>query len=266
MIPQSIAEAVLAAERLEAFPRAAARILKVVENPNSSILDLERAVADDPSVSARLVKTANSPYFGMSRTIGNLRDALMMLGFRATHRLAITMATVGRAPGPFGPTLWMDALATGAACRAVCRAIGGRVDEDEAQLAGLLHDIGILVLLRVDPAGENRLLKEQWASGDLLAAERARYGFDHAELGAACLERWQFPVTLARAVATHHVAPDAMAKAKVEPFQVVVALGAVLARPTNRAGAREYSGLIDLGPAGLEQAVADAALLRDAPL
>jgi putative nucleotidyltransferase with HDIG domain len=194
------------AEELKVFPAVAAQIQAVADDPNSSLTELEQVVAMDPALSANVLRIANSPFYGLNRTVGDLRQALFVMGFWATRNmaLALTMMSPGKSDGDGRKRIWENALRVSTAARIVAEGLG-LADGQIAFVSGMLHDIGRMVMLEVGTSDYQQLL-EQHAGDDaaILEAERALFSFDHAELGGACLERWNLPAGIVLAVAYHH--------------------------------------------------------------
>ncbi|MFH1463682.1 MAG: HDOD domain-containing protein [Pseudomonadota bacterium] len=198
-----IAQARLArADDLGVFPPAAARILRVVDDPRTNLVDLEKAVSMDPVLTAQVLKVANSAYFGLARTVGSLRQALFVLGFRTVRNMSLSLAalTMGAAESPWSRRVWRRSIRC---CRAM-RVLGEHVEWDDFAdpfAVGLLHRIGTLLLLALEEKPYVELLEQHpWASQALLEAEVHRFAFDHVALGAACLERWNLPEDVCLAV------------------------------------------------------------------
>lgn len=202
--PSSVVVAVQRAEALDIFPMAATRIVRIANDPRSSLDDLERAVGTDPALAAQVLKIANSGYFAASRTIGSLRDALAMIGFSHTRDLAValSMAALGKAERPHHRLEWLHALRVGVATMRLAERVGHRAP-GEMLVVGLLHDLGKLVLLSFDEEGYVGLI-EAGPIDDLSRREIETYGFDHAELGAVCADRWGLPDAIVRAIRDHH--------------------------------------------------------------
>jgi HD-like signal output (HDOD) protein len=199
------------ADDLGVFPPAAVRILRVVDDPRTNLVDLEKAVSLDPVLTAQVLKVANSAYFGLARTVGSLRQALFVLGFRTVRSMALSLAamTMGATEGPWRRRVWRRSIRT---CHAM-RHLGTHVDWDdysEPFAVGLLHKMGMLLLLILEEKPYVDMLERQrWGSPELLEAEAHFFGFDHIHLGAACLERWNLPEEVCRAV-RHQEDPDTL--------------------------------------------------------
>jgi HD-like signal output (HDOD) protein len=200
------------ADDLGVFPPAAVRILRVVDDPRTNLVDLEKAVSLDPVLTAQVLKVANSAYFGLARTVGSLRQALFVLGFRTVRSMALSLAamTMGASEGPWRRRVWHRSIRT---CHAM-RHLGNLVDWDdyaEPFAVGLLHKIGMLLLLVLeDKTYIDMLERMRWGSAELLEQEAHFFGFDHIKLGAACLERWNLPEEVCLAV-RHQENPNALA-------------------------------------------------------
>ena len=199
-----IEKAVSTAEKLTIFPKSAIKIRTVVSQPDSSFNDLEQAVSTDPALSAQVLKIANSPYFGVSRKVGQLRQALVLIGYEATRDLALALAllSMSKRQGGAAANLWTHCLGTAVMARLLCDACEPDL-AGEAFVAGLLHDIGkpIACLVQEDDAGQEWVPRSTVSS---LEDERKRQGFDHAELGAACLEQWNLAESTCAAIRHHH--------------------------------------------------------------
>ena len=165
---------------LAAQPLAALQVLRVVEDGRASSADLARVIEADPGLSARVMRLANSPYYGLSRRVGSASRAVVLLGFSAVRALAVSAAyglLVDESNDGL-PGFWSHCVcaAVGASC--VARIAGAPMND--AFSAGLLHDVGL---------GLGAPLE------------------DHAAAGAQSLEAWRFPDDLVVAVAEHHAVP-----------------------------------------------------------
>ncbi len=180
--------------------------------------DVVRCLNSEPGLAARVLKVANSPFYRQSGTVGSVDRALQVLGFAAVRGIAAA-GCMDRLPVPsFGGAMDADryrrhSLAVACAAQEISRRLNAQIDS-EAFMAGLLHDIGVLLIGRLRPDADSIHL--DLPAGDaasLLAAETATFGAQHAELSAALVTAWGLPAALGQALATHHspalVAPDA---------------------------------------------------------
>jgi HD-like signal output (HDOD) protein len=219
------------AQSLGAFPASAQRIREIVDNPEASLVDLERAVLADPAVAAIVLRIANSAFFGLQRSVVSVKEALLILGFSATKDLALSVALVGglRPKDPLGNRVWSNAVRTAAAADLLARTVAG-VDAQAMFSAGLLHEIGLLILLKVFGRPYGALVQPRYGSPELANAERNQLGFQHPDLAGACLTRWQIPRSVTEAVRWHaRVLTDAATvPPEVRPGAALVAVARLL--------------------------------------
>jgi putative nucleotidyltransferase with HDIG domain len=205
--------------RLPAQPIAALRVLELVEDPSSSAAELARLIETDPALSARVIRLANAPYYGLARKVASASRAVVLLGFSTVRALAVSAAcSLIVEEGRLGPPgYWSHSIATAAASSVVARSL--QLQPSEAFSAGLLHDLGGALLYRQDGKGYAEV-KRQVAEGTaaLLDAEHAVFGTTHAEAGATVLDAWRFPPVFVQAVATHHH----------DPYDVQAGLGRIV--------------------------------------
>ncbi|MEM7678166.1 MAG: HDOD domain-containing protein, partial [Myxococcota bacterium] len=188
-------------------PKNALVIRRIVSDEASSFKDLEQAVSLDPALTANILKLANSPYFGVSRQINGLRQALILIGFEATRDLALALSllSVPRLRAVGAEHLWQHSAATAALSRALAQHLAPTMAE-EAFVAGLLHDVGKLIRCLIQTP--NAVFEQEPSTDESLLTERQRDGFDHAELGAACLEHWNLSDATCSAIRHHHRPTD----------------------------------------------------------
>ncbi|MEM1304009.1 MAG: HDOD domain-containing protein [Planctomycetota bacterium] len=192
-----------------ALPQVAQDILAVAQDPNAGVIDLLPAVEKDPGLAANIVKTANSSYYAPRQPIGDLQTALSMLGMDRARNLAMTVVVGDRftEPSPIGEIdrhrLWDHSVCTAAAARTLAKHTG-TADPEEAYLAGLIHDLGLLVIDQHLVEQLPRLLVRLRTGGDWVAAEHEIFSFDHAQLGAYLAWRSGFPDQIVEAVDLHH--------------------------------------------------------------
>lgn len=206
-------------DRLGVFPAAATQILDLSRRPDATLDQLEKAVELDAVLGGRVLKVANSPFYARQVRIGTLRHALQMLGFTGTRDLAIALAiaSVSREQDPEGEQLWKHGLATGWTCRVISRH-GRGLSGDAMFVAGLLHDLGLQILLALEPRITTELIRRYGPeSASYVKAEQATFGFDHTELAGECLRRWKLPLEAAELVELHHQTVEGQATHYASP-------------------------------------------------
>lgn len=202
-------------EDLPTLPSIIFELERLLHNDTVGMAEIALVIEEDPAIAASVLRVANSVvyYSSMSGRIVSLRDAIVRLGLREVQRL-VSAAAVIRAFGKLGRHLnagrfWRHGLRAAVAARVIVRsATAGYLDEDEAYMAGLLRDIGLLILDQYFPDAYDRI-ETLIASQNQAAveAERAVLGIDHGAIGGILLEQWNLPEVLVEAV-TWHNQPD----------------------------------------------------------
>ena len=195
------------------------RIVEIVNDPDSSAFDLKNAIETDPPLSARVLKRANSSFYGISHKgsgITDVHSAIVCIGFETIKEIALSQSVckLFRNDEAFcgfsRPALWEHCVATAIAGRLIFRREFG-LPGGQAHAAGLLHDLGVIVEDQCAPQAFRQVLQAfQLSPRDgLYAHERAILGFSHAELGAELASLWEFPETLRCAIGAESI-PDSI--------------------------------------------------------
>lgn len=201
-----------AVDRLPPFPAVASRVLRLMNDPDSSAADLARAISRDQSLTARVLRAGNSSFYGFSQQVTSLPQAVVVLGLRKVRDLILfDSMPLGRgADGGMTDTqraLWVHSVATALASRLLALRAGTDVDPEDAFLAGLFHDSGRLVLDHLAPEGFAEVFKHTIDGLDSVEAERTVFGLSHDELGYETLARWELPEAIRVAARDHHQDP-----------------------------------------------------------
>lgn len=185
---------------------AAVEALSKDDAPASTCIE---AIERDQALSVRILRLANSAFYGAQGQVASIGDAVQMLGLRT---VASTLAAISlrssfgavRCEGFSFDTYWRHTLCTAISARELARIAS--LDTGEAFLLGLLHDVGKLILAITSPELEAQALRLCAAEGLALhEAEQRVLGVSHAEVGATVAQQWNFPATLSAAIATHHL-------------------------------------------------------------
>ena len=207
-------DAVRNISHIATLPEVTVKIIELVEDPASSARDLHAMISTDPALTARMLKVVNSAFYGLPRQIASINRAVSLLGLNAVKNIAVaaSLAKLFRG-GDIGPEfnaheLWLHSCVTASTARIIAQ--GNRRNAvDEAFLAGLVHDVGILVELQHDRARFAEAIALASAGRDLRECEREVLGEDHETFGSALCEHWKFPSSLVW-VAGHHHDPTAV--------------------------------------------------------
>lgn len=193
---------------LPSLPTVVLELLASVDQEDINLDDLAQKISQDQAITARTLRLANSSFYGMERQVTSIQEAIAILGFQTVRRMVTTAALLDA----FESTtenrfnfnrFWQHAIATAVCARELAPHL--EVNPDHAYTAGLLHDIGRLVLATQFQTEYTATLAYQAAQDcPLLVAEQAVLGIDHAQVGEALTQHWKFPLTMTRAVADHH--------------------------------------------------------------
>ncbi len=198
---------------LPAMPAVVGEVLALTANSDIPLSDVSRVIERDPILTAKLLKVSNSPYYGMRQVVGTLKLALVILGVREVRNIVIGVAVLDSLRDKdtelllYQHGLWAHSTRVAALCKKLgTHTKGAFLGEDF--IAGLLHDVGKMVLWR-HLEGEYRtlFLESKRAGRPLHEAERERFGFDHADVIAALAAVWNLPESLRIALLYHHDAP-----------------------------------------------------------
>lgn len=192
------------------MPQAAQQAFQLATNPNAEAHDYIEVIEADEGLSARVLKIANSVFYdrgGGSRTIA---DAVNVVGISELRGLlnATALANVFPLRHPMRRQLWAHDVATAITARLLSRSLLPSCT-DQAFLAGLMHDIGKLLLLQRHTDTYDKLVKRGIADGiESIKAEALEYPFDHTEVGHLIGERWNFSADLINVISNHHQSWD----------------------------------------------------------
>lgn len=261
----AIEEIVSRAGALYSLPAVAVEVLRLTESPRVDVQALKECIARDPALTVKILRVVNSSLFGLPREVSDLNQALALLGIKPLKLLALGFSLPESlflsAARDQLDWYWKTALVRAVAAREISEQLFQKPGDD-AFLAGLLQDIGVLVLL-----GELRrpyadVLSEAIASQvDLVDLERSAMGFDHRQLTAALLQHWNLPALLTTAIgAPHDTRYWAHNKADHAHLVRVLHLAELFAQLI---GQRRLSVLPDLLDAGDAYCQLDKAKLND---
>jgi len=220
---------------ISSLPDVANHVAMVASDPESDAEDLLNAVQGDPALAARIMRSVNSAFYGLRQPARDLKTAITLLGFKEVRNLALTVyvAEMFRQDDGFGPynreQLWQHLVGVATASRLIgrlCRSVA----PEEAYLAGLLHDLGIILIDQHLPRHFRRIIMALSEQVPLCEAERTELEFDHTELGAHVAKKWGFPESTCAAIRFHHT-PDAC-QGELRPLVQTVTLANYLCSRT----------------------------------
>lgn len=210
---------------LPPFSAIANRALKLTNDPRSSAVDISRVISYDPAFTARVLRMANSAYYGFTRKITTVSEAIVILGYETLKSvvLALTLQKFyDREVKGYGlekGDLWKHSVGCALAARLIATQVKYPAVE-QAFVAGLLHDVGKVILNQFVREEIDQIIALSGAQGLSFAeAERQILGFDHQDIGAKVSEKWNFNEKIVEAIRCHHK-PD-RARKDVELTSIV---------------------------------------------
>lgn len=236
-------------ENLPSLPSLYGEIVEKTQDADVTLDEIGDTIARDLAMTAKILKLVNSAFFGLRREISSLTDAIAYLGIDTIKSLVLTVNAFSQFEGQELEALpiekiWAHSMEVALYAQKIARAEGADAKiVQEAFAAGMLHDLGKLILAFNFPADYLKLLAAGEAGGEpLTLKERTVFGADHADVGGALLGLWGLPVPVVEAIALHHQPSRAL-------IRQFTALTAVVAA---NALARDPGGGALLGPANLE--------------
>lgn len=203
-------EEVLSAIRsLPLIPKAVFEVTKLLNNPKTSTGQLADMMAKDHGLTAKLLAVANSPLYGIKRKVSSIEFAILVLGFQEIKNIIMALAfveTMKAAPSDYFDPMdfWLHSLVVGTGAKGISQNLGFDFGS-EAFVAGLFHDIGILVIYNyLNPEFKQIIETASSENLSILEAEKKIIGLSHQEIGKYLAEKWNFPLQLCDAIYYHH--------------------------------------------------------------
>lgn len=208
MSPPFTIEQVLArADALPALPQIVSRILEMLGDDEINVESISTQIVNDPAVVGHILAAANAGALGAGGRVDSVPQAILLLGISRVRDITLATAIIDRfkSVSPFNAQhLWLHSV--GVAICAQDLACTAGLDVNAAYTAGLLHDIGQLLLVVFNPDAYARVLQARGARDtDIVPIERELIGVDHAHVGGELARLWKLPEAVADAIAGHHV-------------------------------------------------------------
>lgn len=230
--------------RLRPMPSNVLRLLRALEDQQVSVALVADLLSFDQALTAYILRVANSPYLGFANTCSSIREAVERLGFRQIRMLALSTVAAGTLTRRLSGyrlgdgELWQHSVEAASIARWLAESLSYPAPE-EAYAAGLLHDMGKLLLDQYVLADYSRVIESMWKHKQpLWQAEERLFGIDHAELGGRMGEKWNFPPGLAEAIRCHH----ALHLASSQPVLAAIVHTANYLSPPDHHGLSALSG------------------------
>src|SRR5215471_5368010 len=205
---EAIRGAVGGVDKLPSPPRTYMAVVRVLEDPSSSLGDVAAVIERDIAASAKILQVVNSAFFALRQDVKSVKQALSYLGVDMVRRILLSVEAFGMFDSKLSiggvsiEAMQEHGVAVGGLANAL---MAGQASRDDAFMAGMLHDVGRLMLAKQDPARLNRVVEQaKKTATPLHVAEREAFGATHAELGAYLLGLWGLPYSIVEAAAHHH--------------------------------------------------------------
>ena len=202
----TIQEVIMKACDLPAVPDVTQKVMSVLADPNADSAMVCKVISDDPSLTARILKIANSAFYGCLRTVNNLQSAVVIIGFSAIKSLVIAVSTkeVYKKFGLTERMLWEHSVGVGVAAHLLARE--AKISKvDDVFVCGLMHDLGKVIMNNSDAERYGKVMEKTYNDGvPALEAEQEIFGFTHPEVGALVVRKWNLTEELELAIRHHH--------------------------------------------------------------
>jgi len=204
---------------LPTLPVAAARILQLTVQTDTQAAEVVRLIESDPSLATKIVGLATRANTGLNRRSASLSKAVVLLGFDAVRNAVLSIKVFETLGGPAqGQTgqfdrvgFWKHSLAVACAAKMLAKHVDAAIDEEEAFVCGLLHDIGKMAFDAAMPKSFARIVEMTESSlANIADVERKVLGIDHTVAGKRLAQRWKLPPVITETVWLHHQWPDAL--------------------------------------------------------
>jgi HD-like signal output (HDOD) protein len=212
-IPETLVQRLFARmSEVSSLPAVALHIVQLADDPKTGADDLLDAIRGDPALAMRVMRTVNSSYYALEQKVADLKQGITLLGFNEVRNLALTayVAPLFRESEKHGEYtrdgLWNHMVAVGMVARQIAELIRN-VPPQEAYLAGLLHDLGLVLIDQYLHRPFCRIVDLLTEENRLCDLEVKLLGFDHAALGKFVSEEWHLPEHLSASIGSHH-APE----------------------------------------------------------
>jgi putative nucleotidyltransferase with HDIG domain len=217
-------------ETIPPLPQGAIQVLRELDSPDASAASVAKAIACEPVMAATVVRLSNSTAMGLRREINSVADAVAYLGFSTTKSLFLKFNVESLFPktstgrGYDRSKLWLHAMTVAQVAEEVARR-AGRTDPNLALTAGLLHDVGKLVLnSKFENSVEKLWAPDADATVGLLDRERNLFGADHSIIGAMLAIDWKLPDDLVQIIRLHHSIQSPSVKLKPDVRRALLAV------------------------------------------
>jgi len=209
-MPPSLINKLNDLDDLPPMPNTMQQVLQEMESISATSKSLEKIITQDPVLAARILKVANSPYYGTAGQVNTISHAISILGFDEVKNLVLGFSLTqafGQDYDFNGFTtkeLWLHSMGVATTCMLIAKTAGNGFEPEECFTMGLLHDIGRFIMCKVFKEDVGKILELQDEKKCTLATAEEFYGLSHAEVGAFLVRKWKLSEQLMNVVRYHH--------------------------------------------------------------
>ncbi len=225
---QELLQKVLRSPRLPSLPTIALKVIDLCRQSDINIKQIATTISNDPALSTKVLKTANSSFYGLSQMVSTISHAIVILGLNSVKTLALGFSLVGNfrdqnATGFPMIEFWRRSLYSAVSARTIARHVN-LPEQEEAFLCCLMQDLGMLALSQTLGEDYDALVVETGSEhAKLWRNERKQFDLDHMQVVGAMAGKWKLPKTLSKPIRHHHV--PSQSKDELESLTQAVYLG-----------------------------------------
>jgi HD-like signal output (HDOD) protein len=213
------------------LPEVTTRIIAAVDDPKSTARDLHNIIKNDPALATKILKVVNSAFYGLPGQVSEIDRAIVLLGLSAVKNIAISASisrlfTAVKISDKFSARdIWRHSVGVAVATRQFCGLVGRRAFAEEAFLAGLIHDLGLLIERQAYPDELSEVIRQasRQPRKPFCEIENEVIGADHQILGTALGAKWKFPRALQIVFGYHHRIDNLSPENRLLPVLIYIA-------------------------------------------
>lgn len=205
MVSPNVAKLIEKQLEIPTPPAMLTQVLSELQNPDANAARLAKIIGGDQGLASHILRIANSPFYGLSREVRSIHQAVVILGFATVQGLVVSLTSrnIYRQFGAVEQALWEHSLAAGITAHVVAASfrMGCR---EEAFVAGLMHDVGKVVMNNEAPDQFRQALDQLRDEADSVDVEQSVFSYNHADVGALLIKQWHLSEDLENVAFLHH--------------------------------------------------------------